>query len=61
MRLLRKKTEREIIEALSRAMENARGAMELVKVKDREIERLTRELQLQRVLHDWPSHSSLVH
>lgn len=61
MRLLRKKTESAIIDALGHAEDTTQRAMQLVADRDREIERLNRELQSLQVLRDWPSLSLRVH
>jgi hypothetical protein len=54
MRLLRKKTELQIVDTLCRATETTAAALELVAEKDKEIQRLSRELQSLQVLRDWP-------
>jgi hypothetical protein len=61
MRLLRKKTELQIVDTLCRATKTTAAALELVAEKDKEIQRLSRELQSLQVLRDWPSLSRLVH
>ena len=64
MRLLRKKTDREIVRVMTACADTTRRALKLAEDKDREIERLQAELAIQQVFREYreyPSLSNLVH